>query len=521
MNDRAASGPGMCHNTQRPRRKWLVWLVAVGSLPILVVVFGYVLPTQPRIALTPPQPEEMTSGPSTHLNRFSPDGRLLVTTGDSKWKWAHLGPIRVWEVDTGRERFAVAHDWAEITAVQFSPDGRFFAAANIAHHLKLWDAATGEECADLDLEGQTHFILNFCFSSDSRLIVFGCYGPKPGDPDLLKFWDVARRRPCGEVEGDVRTLRFAPDGKTFAVGCHRERIIDRVCLWQLAEDGQSLLLLKEHNAEANYLAFSPDLRTFATVNYLCGEDQPPLIELRDTSSGAVLAQAYDPDEVTSMETIRFSEDGRLLIANGVEERRPRRLVGRKIIWRVDTDLQEKTTWDASTYLSGDNRLAAVPDQSGASVWDAVTGSFLGELNVPGDSSFSLRMGGGASENIYSGPKVVFSPDTRVALVDDLMCPSMSATFEILLAGRYQDALSGGHGLVTRLWQVETGEHLATIPSSWEAMFSPDGRTLATLNRDGTVNLWDVPPRKPLLLILGISLVTWVLLLIVGRFVWRG
>jgi hypothetical protein len=40
------------------------------------------------------------------------------------------------------------------------------------------------------------------------------------------------------------------------------------------------------------------------------------------------------------------------------------------------------------------------------------------------------------------------------------------------------------------------------------IYSPDGESLVTAYRDGTIKLWPVPPRKPVLTIVCISLVLW-------------
>jgi WD40 repeat protein len=73
----------------------------------------------------------------------------------------------------------------------------------------------------------------------------------------------------------------------------------------------------------------------------------------------------------------------------------------------------------------------------------------------------------------------------------------------------------------RLWDVETCTELACFDDCIQALYSPDGKTLATAHTDGKVRLWDVPPRKPVLAILGISLVLWLSILIAIRLWVRG
>jgi WD40 repeat protein len=72
--------------------------------------------------------------------------------------------------------------------------------------------------------------------------------------------------------------------------------------------------------------------------------------------------------------------------------------------------------------------------------------------------------------------------------------------------------------VARLWDVERCRELACFDDCDQVLYSPDGKTFATGHRDHTIRLWDVPPRKPVLAILGVSLVLW-FGLIVGAQLW--
>jgi WD40 repeat protein len=54
---------------------------------------------------------------------------------------------------------------------------------------------------------------------------------------------------------------------------------------------------------------------------------------------------------------------------------------------------------------------------------------------------------------------------------------------------------------TRLWDVAKGQAMDTLPGYANEVlsvaFSPDGKTLATTENDGTITLWDVPTREVL------------------------
>jgi WD40 repeat protein len=52
----------------------------------------------------------------------------------------------------------------------------------------------------------------------------------------------------------------------------------------------------------------------------------------------------------------------------------------------------------------------------------------------------------------------------------------------------------------KLWDAETGQELRTLAGHtgvvYRAVFSPDGKRLASASGDGTVKIWDVTPLKP-------------------------
>src|SRR5262249_50100626 len=82
---------------------------------------------------------------------FSPDGKRLVSAGGNPTAHAVPGDLKIWDVETGRELYAVKGHTKRLTGAQFSPDGRLLvsasgnADANVPGEVKVWDAERGVE----------------------------------------------------------------------------------------------------------------------------------------------------------------------------------------------------------------------------------------------------------------------------------------------------------------------------------------------------------------------------------------
>lgn len=69
----------------------------------------------------------------------SADGRLLLTTEDA-------GTMRLWDVETGRERWRTdAH--LDVAGAKFSPDGRSILSSSHDNTAKIWDVLTGQQAS--------------------------------------------------------------------------------------------------------------------------------------------------------------------------------------------------------------------------------------------------------------------------------------------------------------------------------------------------------------------------------------
>jgi WD40 repeat protein len=110
---------------------------------------------------------QFSHGACVNRIAFSPDGKLLATSGEDK-------TVRVWETATGKERHALVHALQDPpnrnypTALGFSPDGKMIATGATDAMVRLWDTASGNELRTL--HGHFDIVTGLLFSTDGQIL---------------------------------------------------------------------------------------------------------------------------------------------------------------------------------------------------------------------------------------------------------------------------------------------------------------------------------------------------------------
>jgi len=345
--------------------------------------------------------------------------------------------IYIYNAQSGQEIRFIETD-AKMWYATFAPDLRLVALSGgwLDKTIKLWDVASGREVQTLS--GHAGDVKSVAFAPDGRTLASG------SDDKTIKLWDVASGREVRTLSGhraSVFSVAFAPDGRTLASGSKDMTIK----LWDVAS-GREVWKLSGHGSVVQSVAFSPDGRTLASGSL------GVTIKLWDVASGREVQTLrwWYMDDVWS---VAFAPDGRTL-ASGL---------GQEIkLWNVASGLEVRTlsghkedVW--SVAFSPDGRtLASGSLDKTIKFWDVSSGREVRTLR-------------GHKGYVRS---VAFSPNGRTLA-------------------------SGSDDNTIKLWDVASGREVRTLrghtstSSVWSVAFSPDGRTLASGSDDNTIKLWDV------------------------------
>ena len=369
---------------------------------------------------------------------------------------------RVWDVTTGRELRTLQTNITGVLAgfngtdggIALSPDGNQLAlfSDESEEQLKLIDLTSGRESRRFKLPDDRIDSLQVAFTPDGRLLVSGILERR------FKLWDLSAKtdRELARTAKDFCLVKFSRDGRLLALSeSYNIRIWDVASLRELPSlKAPNTGLVPQNDAFVN---FSEDGKRVATGGF------DTEVILWETETGKQTANLTGRTNMAF--NVAFSADG-MQLYTGDRTRWDLR-TGRGL--RLAAKSSEKT-WG---FTSPDGRLLAAmwPNSSAVLIVDVASGQLLHTLKPSGSAAIIVQ-------------RLRFSPDATVLAVtygQDYSQP--------------QTATSVSHLQATplKLWDVKTGRELRTLVSTYtpiDAVFSRDGRAIATIGQMGEISTWD-------------------------------
>jgi WD40 repeat protein len=438
------------------------------------------------------------------LLTFSPDGRTMVTSGESR-------RVHFWDAETREDLGSFATDRYHTRAAAFDPNGTVLATDSAYDGVRLWDVADKREIGRL--HGHFGGVQSVAFSTVGDLLA------SASDDGTVRLWDFHNRNlivALRDQEVLVRCVTFSPDTKTLAT-CGDDGTVK---VWNVnrhrltfPKSVSSVVFL----AEPDTLAIAGNDRTLGIWDVRAGKPRAVFRELAPEAICAVAfypqrrllgigtvagrVQLFDPAlgelvedwkrHDASVAALRFSPSSSLVAIVGND----------RILRLCDANSGEQLlTTEAGQVLafSSDGQKLAWLVGHTVKYLDTLT-SELSQLAIKHEAAISSIAFSPDGKALATG-----SEDRRILLWDiaeDRMIENfLGHEHRITCLAFSPDGktlVSGSEGGKVKLWNVTTGQELFPLfghtGAVHFAVFDPNGQTLVTAAdagpRGGEVFVW--------------------------------
>jgi WD40 repeat protein len=477
-------------------------------------------------------PDELAAPPWVTAVAYHPLGKQLASGEGQPGK---ANAIKLWDLATGKVLHTLGGHANQVTALAYSPDGKWLASASADGTVKLWDAAAGRHLATL--RGHKKYVSGVAFRPDGKVLASGGGdgrvhlwpldgGPKDGLQPLrtldgpreingvafsgrggllaaggtgeraqVHVWDAGTWEPRHRLDhqGEVRGVAFNADGTLLAAGGGRGSKRGELKLWDMktgtlyvgyGQLSDTILGVAFGGAEQWAAAGSDGVvRVWESV----ARSEP--VRLRGDTQ-RVFALAFSPD---GARLAGGGRDGRVHLWNS-DGGHEARLWAAPAAW-VAFGASGRTL-AAAGQAGADNALFLLPLDRAAPGRAVVRGTTpLRGLALAADGRALVSAGADHVVRLYpleetgpAGPAVKFEGHTR-----DVWAVALHPQGTLIASASDDETI--------RIWNVAKGRAERILVGHTNGVravaFSADGTRLVSGSVDRTVRVWDVATGKEL------------------------
>jgi len=407
---------------------------------------------------------------------------IAVGPGGKTLAVAQGNSVVVWDVEQGKWLTpALTRNTTAVWCVAISPDGETLASGSGDETVRLWKIATGEQIGH-SLRGHTDSVWSVAFSHDSKSLASGG-GP---NDSCVRIWNVSTHKcktlTVKEQTSGVTSLSFSPDDKQLAAAFSDGTI----CRWNV-ETGKESERLKVAGGKVDRVAFGT--QALACTNLTPG------ITLWDFS-----AKELQPRRLatkTAFSSIAFDRTGRTLlsISGGPD--------GSMTRWDVSSGKAFPNPPKGSLISPAFAEFCEFATHAAVTSGRKITVS-TSTSSKPFGRSIDTGVGRVVRiESTYDGDMIVANASGSITLLDGKTFQPKGKPLQ--LAGDLADIASSpianvlacASGEQVTVWDLKTNHqrqiHLEA--SATRVVYSLDGKTLATGDKKGNIQLWDAQSLK--------------------------
>jgi WD40 repeat protein len=404
---------------------------------------------------------------------LSADGKLALSGSRD-------GTMKLWQTATGKCICTFEGHKKPIESVSLSADGQYAVSASKDITIKLWDTATG-----LCLKSLNGPVLmqSVSLSSNGQLILAGDCG------NTLHLWDATTGDHLRSFEGPenyICSVNLSADGRLAISGS----IGEGPRLWEIST-GSCLHNFEGHHSGSSTLSVSFS----ANEDFVLSGSEDTTLKLWETSTGKCLRTFKG--HANAVTSVGLSADGHFAFSGSCD--------GTLKLWDVITGRCLRTFFTSYTYpldlsfsdsakLSLDGKFSiSAGSENSLNLWK------IGEITHP--YMAQLRLSKLMTTETMLLNRQIYQKEFKEAIQAKRKGNNIVAAQHLRRAraipgySRQIETFNAWSQLYTHLPRkalIQVWTDTQVDLSSFRHSFSANGRFLLSVNREGSLNLWEIP-----------------------------